>query len=223
MFCPECGKQINDGAAFCPNCGEHLTQSNGQGGAANNQSNNRPASQVNGPVGGPTNQGGSYQAPQQPVYGQPQGNYQQGYQQGGYQQLPPNWQSAPPFIDNFVDIVTKKYFCFNGRASRKEYWYFTLASFIVVILAAVLGALIGDDEGADIVSSLAALALALPSLGLSVRRLHDAGYSGWWVILAGLFGGVGSIVIGCLATKPFPNEYGPVPTYDPMTKQHHFQ
>ena len=180
---------------------------------------NRPAGQVNGPVPGPMNQAVNYNQQQGPNYQAPQ----QGYQQGGYQQLPPDWQSTPPFIDNFVDIVTKKFFCFNGRASRKEYWYFTLASFIVIILAAVLGALIGDDEGADIVSGLAALALALPSLGLSVRRLHDAGYSGWWVILAGFFGGVGSIVIGCLATKPFPNEYGPVPTYDPVTKQHYFQ
>ena len=219
MFCPECGKQINDSAAFCPNCGEHLAQpAQNNGSAPANPVSNRPAGQVNGPVGAPVNQAGSYQQPQQ-GYGQPQG----AYQQGGYQQLPPNWESAPPFIDNFMMILTKKYFCFTGRASRKEYWYFTLATFIIVFIAAVLGALIGDDEGADILSGLVILALVLPSLGVSVRRLHDAGYAGWWILLASLFGGVGSIVVGCLNTKPFPNEYGPVPTYDPVTKQHYFQ
>ncbi|MFD1624549.1 DUF805 domain-containing protein [Azospirillum griseum] len=79
---------------------------------------------------------------------------------------------------------------FSGRAPRSEYWYWMLFYLIVTILAAVLdfGLLMEDaeewSESAGIVERLITLILAIPSLAVSVRRLHDIDRSGWWVLLS---------------------------------------
>ena len=106
--------------------------------------------------------------------------------------------------------VLQKYAVFNGRANRPEYWWFTLTSIIIsVVLAIVSYALIGDDN--NIIGLVYGLAVLLPSLGVSVRRLHDTGRSGWW-ILVGLIPFIGWIVlIVFMATKSNEdeNQYGP--------------
>ena len=80
--------------------------------------------------------------------------------------------TAPGFVDA-IKICLSKYADFNGRASRPEYWWFVLFSFIVSILTMFL----------PFVSLIAALALFLPSLAAAVRRLHDIDKSGWWLLL----------------------------------------
>jgi uncharacterized membrane protein YhaH (DUF805 family) len=80
--------------------------------------------------------------------------------------------TAPGFVDA-IKICFSKYADFNGRASRPEYWWFVLFSFIVSILTMAL----------PFVSLIAALALFLPSLAAAVRRLHDIDKSGWWLLL----------------------------------------
>lgn len=74
--------------------------------------------------------------------------------------------------------VWKKFAVFSGRARRKEYWYFTLVNLIVFVAFMALG------EQANVVAGIYMLAVLLPSLAVSVRRLHDTGRSGWWVLLA---------------------------------------
>ena len=85
-------------------------------------------------------------------------------------------------INNFKKILTDKYFCFEGRAGRGEYWMWVLAiciiGAVISAMARVLPAAIGG-----IISYLWALAILLPSLGAAVRRLHDINKSGWFILL----------------------------------------
>lgn len=103
-----------------------------------------------------------------------------------------------------------KYCCFTGRASRSEYWWWVLFTFI---LGLIVGVVFGDGTAGTIISGLMSLALLLPGLGLAVRRLHDIGRSGWAILLA-LIPIVGAIILIIWFIKdsePTPNQYGPVP------------
>ena len=111
---------------------------------------------------------------------------------------------------NWYLEVLKKYAEFNGRARRKEYWMFFLFNVIISIVLGVIEAMVG---GPGIVGGLYALAVLLPALGVTVRRLHDTGRTGWW-ILVGLIPFIGFIVLlvfMVLDSHPGDNEYGPNP------------
>ena len=78
-----------------------------------------------------------------------------------------------------------KYATFSGRASRSEYWWFYLFTFLCQIGFQILGAIAGGIEGGDILAGLAALALVIPIYAVGARRMHDIGKSGWnqlWII-----------------------------------------
>lgn len=72
--------------------------------------------------------------------------------------------------------VLKKYAVFSGRARRKEYWMFILVNFLIMSL---LGLLLNMT----LLASLYALAILLPWVSVTIRRLHDVGRSGWWALL----------------------------------------
>ena len=106
--------------------------------------------------------------------------------------------------------VLKKYAEFSGRARRREYWMFVLINFLIGCGLGVIGALV---HGLSFLSWLYSLAVLVPSIAVSVRRLHDTGRSGWWLLI-GLIPLIGLIVlIVFLATdgEPGDNEYGPNP------------
>ncbi|MGW0393332.1 DUF805 domain-containing protein [Streptomyces sp. NPDC003042] len=109
----------------------------------------------------------------------------------------------------YVDVI-KRYADFSGRARRQEYWMFVLCSIpIVAVLMAVDFAL----GSYPVITWIYSLAVFLPSLGLSVRRLHDIGKSGWWY-LVGLIPFVGWIwLLVLMATEGHagPNVYGANP------------
>ena len=108
-----------------------------------------------------------------------------------------------------VNMALNKYFDFDGRASRSEYWWFALFMAIVGFVAGLIGGFIN----AAWLPSLVSLAFLLPSLGLGVRRLHDIDKSGWWILLS-LIPLVGTIILiiwYCQESQPVPNQYGPVP------------
>lgn len=73
----------------------------------------------------------------------------------------------------------KKYAVFSGRAPRAEYWWFYLGTIVVQIPLTVVDKVTGDG---DALSNLFSLAMLLPWLGVTVRRLHDTNRSGWWLI-----------------------------------------
>lgn len=110
----------------------------------------------------------------------------------------------------------KKYADFSGRARRTEYWMFALFNLIFAFVLALLDRLLGTasrNGGVGILGGLYSLAVLLPSLALSVRRLHDVGKSGWWLLIA-LVPCVGAIYLFILTvtdSDPGPNQYGPNP------------
>ena len=78
----------------------------------------------------------------------------------------------------------KKYAVFTGRARRKEYWVFALGSFIISFFLGFIDVVTGiyDDElSMGLLGGIYALAVLVPSLAVSVRRLHDTNRSGWWL------------------------------------------
>jgi len=111
----------------------------------------------------------------------------------------------------FIEVV-KKYAVFSGRARRKEYWMYTLFYVIFAIVAGIVDAVL---FGSQILTLVLALGLLLPSLGVAVRRLHDTGRSGWWILigLVPLVGGIVLLVFLCLEGEAGSNKYGHNPKF----------
>lgn len=109
-------------------------------------------------------------------------------------------------IDWFVKCL-KNYANFTGRARRKEYWFFALVQFILLVIAQIIDAILSTDF---IFYMIAALALFIPSLAAAVRRLHDIGRSGWWFLIAliPLIGTILLIVWLATETKQETNQWG---------------
>src|SRR5262245_56973813 len=118
---------------------------------------------------------------------------------------------------NWYLKVLKNYAVFNGRARRKEYWFFVLFNAIFTIAAMVvdnfLGLTFSDETAYGPFYLLYTLAVLIPGIAVSVRRLHDIGRSGWYFLLA-LIPCVGGIVLLVFDLTPGdvgPNQYGPDP------------
>jgi uncharacterized membrane protein YhaH (DUF805 family) len=104
----------------------------------------------------------------------------------------------------------QNYVNFNGRSSRSAFWYWVLFAIIVGIVTGVIDYALGIS----LINPLAQLALLLPGIAISARRLHDIDRSGWWLLLAfiPLIGAIILIVWYCLAGTPGPNRFGPEQT-----------
>ncbi|MDO5500062.1 MAG: DUF805 domain-containing protein [Propionibacteriaceae bacterium] len=131
-----------------------------------------------------------------------------GYQQASWNPLPARPQPYAPLIGGpmaagysrqhpprprvgFVQagqLLFKNYATFHGRASLSEYWWVALWSVLAMLVAWIPGL------------GLIFLAAMIPMLALQVRRLHDAGYSGWWTLLN--LTGIGSIVVLIFSLQP---------------------
>ncbi|WP_380176716.1 DUF805 domain-containing protein [Kineococcus sp. DHX-1] len=118
-----------------------------------------------------------------------------------------------------VTSVFRNYANFSGRARRAEYWWYTLA---LAILGFVYGVISGvaDGSGASglanvltILFGLVYLAIIVPTIAVTVRRLHDTGKSGffWFIGLIPFVGGIILIVFCAQDSVPGPNQYGPNP------------
>ena len=81
---------------------------------------------------------------------------------------------------NWYLKVMREYFNVNGRARRTEYWMYFLVYLGIVIVAGVLDGLLHSQA----ISGLVALAHLIPTITVGVRRLHDIGRSGWWLLIA---------------------------------------
>jgi len=107
------------------------------------------------------------------------------YQQGGYGA--PTGGRPRPKVDmkQAVTLFFKNYVVFNGRASRSEYWWVTLFTIVVDIVLNAIGRVIGENGSAAIMTLtyLWGLAILVPSLAITWRRLHDTGRSGAWILL----------------------------------------
>lgn len=135
----------------------------------------------------------------------------------------------------YLKVIRDNYANFSGRARRKEYWMFVLFNFIIGsvilrIIDGIFGLTIGSTEGLPwysqngMLSSIYSLAVLIPGLAVTVRRLHDIGKSGWnilWVFTCiGIFY---LIYLNIIEGDHGPNEYGEDPkadeNQDPFARQ----
>jgi uncharacterized membrane protein YhaH (DUF805 family) len=112
---------------------------------------------------------------------------------------------------NFIEAVKKcinNYANFNGRARRSEFWWFYLFTVILSIVATVIDTTIFNKGVQDIgiVNTVVSLAFLLPSIGAGVRRVHDVGKSGWFILIP-----IYNIVLFCTNGDAGTNEYGTDP------------
>ena len=112
--------------------------------------------------------------------------------------------------------VLKKYAVFGGRSRRAEYWYFVLFNLIVFIVLELIDALLGTYnfvQGVGLLSGIYALAVLIPTLAVTVRRLHDIDRTGWWIFinLIPLIGTIVLLVFAVTDGTPGSNRFGPNP------------
>ncbi|OYW39782.1 MAG: hypothetical protein B7Z35_03200 [Hydrogenophilales bacterium 12-61-10] len=112
--------------------------------------------------------------------------------------------------------VLKQYAVFKGRARRKEYWFFILFNLIASLVLTGVDFMTGSldaELGMGLLSGLYSLAVLIPSLAVTVRRLHDTGRTGWWLLigLIPLIGAIVLLVFMLLDSQPGDNEYGAHP------------
>jgi uncharacterized membrane protein YhaH (DUF805 family) len=117
---------------------------------------------------------------------------------------------------NWYLQALKQYAVFKGRARRKEYWFFALFNLIVSAVLTVVDYMTGSldmELGVGLLSGLYSLAILIPSLAVTVRRLHDTDRTGWWLLIAfiPLIGAIVLLVFMLLDSKPGDNQYGPNP------------
>jgi uncharacterized membrane protein YhaH (DUF805 family) len=124
------------------------------------------------------------------------------------------WRPLGGFQMNFVEAIQsgfRNYVNFSGRAQRSAFWYWVLFAVIAAIVAGMLDNMVfGEGEGP--IGTIVSLALFLPGLSVSVRRLHDIDRTGWWVLLAfTVIGIIVLIIFNCTKGTPGPNRFGPDP------------
>ena len=158
--------------------------------------------------------------------GYQQGGYQQGgYQQGGYQQ--PAYGYGYQEDDNelslwgfYMKCLKEKYASFDGRARRKEYWSFALFNAIVYFIFYAVGIFLAVSTRSETLALIVfgilgiyALGIIVPSLAVTVRRLHDIGKGGGWIFISFVpfVGGLILLVFTLLDSEAGENRFGSNP------------
>jgi uncharacterized membrane protein YhaH (DUF805 family) len=102
-------------------------------------------------------------------------------------------------MGNAISVCFKKYATFSGRASRSEYWFFYLFYVIVYLL----GMVVEGAAGIAGLSYLVILPIFIPTLAVSVRRMHDTDRSGWFLLVP-----IYNLVLLCTSSTPGSNKHG---------------
>lgn len=116
-----------------------------------------------------------------------------------------------------ISSVFSQYATFSGRARRSEYWYWVLFVVLLSVVASLLDSVLKLKvvEGAPYgwITVIVSLALIIPGIAVTVRRLHDTDRSGWWYLLTFVCGiGALIVLVFCIIEgTPGPNKYGDSP------------
>jgi uncharacterized membrane protein YhaH (DUF805 family) len=102
-------------------------------------------------------------------------------------------------MGNAISICFSKYATFTGRASRSEYWYF----YLLYIIAYVAGMILDATAGSGYIQYLFIVPLWLPQIAVGVRRMHDVGKSGWFLLIP-----IYNLILLCSESNPGSNKYG---------------
>ena len=116
-------------------------------------------------------------------------------------------------MNKAIECLTKNYANFSSRASRSEYWSFVLFTVIAIIGLILIDIFTGTynvKNGLGLLSSLFSLAIFIPNIAVSVRRLHDIDKSGWWYLInfIPLLGPIWLIVLFCTKGTEGQNRFG---------------
>ena len=126
----------------------------------------------------------------------------------------------------FADAVRtclSKYIDIEGRARRAEYWWFVLFGILAGVATGIVDAILfGTESQFTPLSSLFSLFIFLPSITAGIRRLHDRGMSGWWMLLmlVPVIGTIILVVLFVMRGDEGPNRFGPDPL-DPFAVRKH--
>lgn len=132
-------------------------------------------------------------------------------------------------------LPLRRYFEFSGRSRPREYWLYALFLLLCMIVIGIVERLLGLGSGEEwlyrngfnlragashqggVLTGLFALATLIPSIAVSVRRLHDSDRSGWWLLLAfiPLIGQIWLLVLMIIGGTRGPNRFGPDPVEHP--------
>lgn len=117
-------------------------------------------------------------------------------------------------MNDYLNVIRSHYADFSGRARRREYWMFFLISTIIAFLLGLLDGVLGwysADFSIGVLSGLYTLAVLIPGTAVTVRRLHDIGRSGWWLLIAfvPLVGAIVLFIFTVLDSQPGANRWGP--------------
>lgn len=203
MFCTQCGVSAPGQSKFCSSCGAPITEI----APANEQIVEIAIRQI--PSANTTFQ------PATPAYSS--SSYTGGSET--YSGLP---------MSEAIKSVFSKYARFAGRATRSEYWYFTLFNLLITAGLLLLTSMLANSVGSMTDTSIIGvfllfiwcIAIFIPSLAVSIRRLHDAGYSGWLylLVLVPYVGGIVLFVFALLVSQPADNLWGKAPKPFPLAK-----
>ena len=110
----------------------------------------------------------------------------------------------------------KRYFDFQGRSNRKEYWLYVLIYLIQLVVAISLDMMVfgtAPGQGVPVTYFLVLLVNIIPAIAVSIRRLHDTNRSGWWLLISliPIIGGIVFFVFSVLRGTPGPNRFGRQP------------
>lgn len=103
---------------------------------------------------------------------------------------------------NYYINVLKKYAVFEGRARRSEYWFFFLFNFIIALILTF----VGISMETPLLGNLYSLAVLIPGIAVAVRRMHDVGKSGWYILIP-----IYNLILALTEGDRGSNEYGADP------------
>ena len=179
MFCPNCGKDLPENAAFCPECGNKVTITREQ----------------------------VYSQPTEPEFTSPFDNG--GYQSESYgfpYEEPVNPNAGKVDFKTAIKLFFQNYANFETRSTKTEYWW----AFLFNLLVSSLTSSISFSGGIAVISSVVSVALLIPGLAVTVRRLHDTGKA-WTYMFINLIPLVGWIlfIIQLCKDSDEDNKWGP--------------
>lgn len=102
-------------------------------------------------------------------------------------------------------LPLKKFADFEGRARRKEYWMFFLFNLIIGMIAGLIDGIITPD-GVGYLGLIFQLAVLIPSIAVAIRRMHDVGKSGWFILIP-----IYNLILALTEGEKGTNQYGPDP------------
>jgi len=124
-------------------------------------------------------------------------------------------------MDYYLKVL-KNYAVFEGRARRKEYWLFLLFNILILIVLSILDQILGtfdSETKKGFISSVYSLAVIIPSIAVSIRRLHDTDKTGWWLLLnlIPLFGSLVLLIFFISDSQRETNRFGINPKLEDFT------